>query len=334
MASQDWFEKDFYKVLGVEKDVSEAELKKTFRKLARKYHPDSNPGDSAAEARFKEVSEAYEVLSDADKRREYDQIRAMGAGARFQAGPGGPGAANFEDLFGGLFGQGGQPGGYSYRTSGPQGASYEDLFGGLFGGGAQSGFGAQPGGFGGPRRGADQRAQTTLNFMTAIRGDTIYLQAGDGRVITVRIPAGVKDGQKIRLRGKGAPSPSGGEPGDLILEVTVRPHPVFHRDGDNIRVEVPITFAEAVKGATIEVPTIDGGTVRVKVPPHSQSGKTLRVRGRGVETKKSKGDLLVELAVTVPNRLTREQEQALDAFIAASPAESPRDDLMREARQS
>ena len=331
MASQDWFEKDFYQVLGVEKDVSEAELKKKFRKLARQYHPDSNPGDKAAESRFKEISEAYEVLSDADKRREYDQIRAMGAGARFQAGPGGAGSANFEDLFGGLFGQGAQPGGFSYRTSGGQGASYEDLFGGLFGGGAQpGGFGA--GGYGGPRRGADQRAQTTLNFMTAIRGDTIDLQAGDGRVITVRIPAGVKDGQKIRLRGKGAPSPTGGEPGDLILEVTVRPHPVFGRDGDDLRVELPITFPEAVRGATVEVPTVDGGTVRVKVPPHSQSGKVLRVKGRGVETKTGKGDLLVELQVQVPNRLTREQEEALDAFIAASPADNPRDDLLREAR--
>lgn len=332
MASQDWFEKDFYKVLDVEKDVTEAELKKKFRKLARKYHPDSNPGDKAAEAKFKEISEAYEVLSDADKRREYDQIRAMGAGARFSAGPGGPGgSANFEDLFGGLFG-GGQQGGFSYRTSstGPGAAGYEDLFGGLFGGGQPAGFGT--GGYGGPRRGADQRAQTTLNFMTAIRGDTIDLQAGDGRVITVRIPAGVKDGQKIRLRGKGAPGPGGGEPGDLILEVTVRPHEVFRRDGDNIRVELPITFAEAVKGATVEVPTLDGGTVKVKVPAHSQTGKVLRVKGRGVETKHAKGDLLVELAVTVPNRLTREQEAALDAFIAASPADNPRDDLLRAAR--
>ena len=332
MASQDWFEKDFYKVLGVEKDVSEAELKKTFRKLARQHHPDSNPGDKAAEARFKEISEAYEVLSDADKRREYDQVRAMGAGARFQAGPGGAGSANFEDLFGGLFGQGAQGGGFTYRTGG-QGASYEDLFGGLFGGGAQAGYG-QPGagGFGGPRRGADQRAQTTLNFMTAIRGDTIDLQAGDGRVITVRIPAGVKDGQKIRLRGKGAPSPTGGEPGDLILEVSVRPHPVFRRDGDHIRIELPITFAEAVKGATVEAPTLDGGTVKLKVPAYSQSGKVLRVKGRGVETKTSKGDLLVELAVQVPNRLTREQEQALDAFIAASPGDDPRADLLRRAK--
>ncbi|SJM54873.1 DnaJ C-terminal domain-containing protein [Gulosibacter sp. 10] len=323
MASQDWFEKDFYQTLGVDKDVSEGDLKKTYRKLARKYHPDSNPGDTAAEEKFKEVSEAYDVLSDPETRKEYDQIRAMGSGARFAAGSGGPGGASgFEDLFGGMFGQGG-----GYSSAGRGGGfpgGYEDLFGGMFGGGA----GFQRG----PQKGADQRASTTLSFMTAIRGDTIDLQAGDGRVITARIPAGVRDGQKIRLRGKGQPSPNGGEPGDLILEVSVRPHPVFSRDGDNIEIAVPITFAEAVKGARIEVPTIDGGTVKLKVPPFSQSGKRMRVKGRGVETKKHKGDMVVRLEVVVPSRLTREQEEALDAFIAASPADDPREDLLREAR--
>lgn len=330
MASQDWFEKDFYQTLGVDKDIGEADLRKAYRKLARKYHPDSNRGDKAAEEKFKEISEAYDVLSDAEKRKEYDQIRAMGAGARFSAGPGGAGGAgNFEDLFGNLFGQGGysQPGGrsYSYSTSG---GNFEDIFGGMFGGatGAPAGFQA------GPSKGADQRASTTLNFMTAIKGDTIDLQAGDGRVITVRIPAGVKDGQKIRLRGKGSPGPQGGEPGDLILEVSVRPHPVFRRDGNNIVVTVPITFAEAVRGATIEVPTIEGRTVKVRVPEFAQSGKKLRVKGRGVKTKSATGDMVVELLVVVPNRLTSEQERALDAYIDASPEDNPREDLLREAR--
>ncbi|RRJ86659.1 J domain-containing protein [Gulosibacter macacae] len=336
MASQDWFEKDFYKVLGVDKNISEAELKKAYRKLARQYHPDSNPGNTTAEEKFKEISEAYDVLSDAEKRKEYDQIRAMGAGARFSAGPGGPGGANnFEDLFGGLFNQGGGGGGYTYTTGGRGGsAGYEEMFSNLFGGGGTQGFGQGFGGagFGGPRRGADQRASTTLNFMTAIRGDTIDLQAGDGRVITVRIPAGVKDGQKIKLRGKGGKGTDGGEAGDLILEVTVNPHPVFKRDGNNIAVDVPITFAEAVNGATIEVPTLDGKTVKVKVPPHSQTGRTLRVKGRGVETKTQKGDLLAHLQIVVPNRLTKEQQEALDAFIAASPNENPRDDLLRAAK--
>lgn len=330
MASQDWFEKDFYKTLGVDKDISEADLKKAYRKLARKYHPDSNPGDKAAEEKFKEISEAYDVLSDDKTRREYDQIRAMGSGARFSAGPGGPGGQpGFEDLFGGLFNQGG--GGYSYRTSTGGAGGYEDIFS-MFGQGAGG-----PGGFGGyrqagPQRGADQRAQTTLSFMTAFRGDTIDLQAGDGRVITVRIPAGVKDGQKIRLRGKGGKSPNGGEPGDLILEVSVRPHPVFSRDGDNIVVTVPVTFAEAVLGANIQVPTPDGKTVKVHVPPHTQSGKRLRVKERGVPRKRGNGDLLVRIEVAVPQNLNNEQRKALDDFVAASGDDDPRADLMREAR--
>ncbi|WP_282851694.1 DnaJ C-terminal domain-containing protein [Gulosibacter sediminis] len=332
MASQDWFEKDFYKTLGVDKDISEADLKKAYRKLARKYHPDSNPGDTAAEEKFKEISEAYDVLSDETTRKEYDQIRAMGSGARFSAGPGGPsGQPGFDDLFGGLFNQGGG-GGYSYRgTQGGAGA-YEDLFT-MFGQGAGA-----PGGFGGgfrqagPQRGADQRAQTTLSFMTAFRGDTIDLQAGDGRVITVRIPAGVKDGQKIRLRGKGAPSPNGGEPGDLILEVSVRPHPVFSRDGDNIIVTVPVTFAEAVNGANIEVPTPDGKTVKVRVPAHSPSGKRLRVKERGVPRKRGRGDLIVRIEIAVPKSLNNEQRKALEDFVAASGDEDPRAELMRAAR--
>lgn len=333
MASQDWFDKDFYAVLDVPKDVSDADLKKTYRKLARKYHPDSNPGDSAAEEKFKEISEAYDVLSDPKDRKEYDQIRAMGQGARFSAGAGGQsGSANFEDLFGGLFNQGG---GTTFTTSGG-GQGYDDLLGNLFGGGGAAGFGGQPG-FGGARtrgpvKGQDQRAQTTLNFMTAIRGETIELQAGDGRVMTVRIPAGVKDGQKIKLKGKGAKSPNGGPNGDLFLEVTVKPHPVFAREGDNILVDVPVTFAEAVNGATISVPTIDGGTVKVKVPAHSNSGRTLRVKGRGVATKSRKGDLLVRIRIAVPQKLNPEQENALKEFVAASPDDDPRAELLRDAQ--
>jgi molecular chaperone DnaJ len=244
MASQDWFDKDFYKVLGVSKDISEADLKKTYRKLARQYHPDSNPGDAKAEAKFKEISEANSVLSDPETRREYDQIRAMGSGARFTA-PGRPGqAGGFEDVFGGMFGQ------PSSRRSGSQGASFEDLLGGMFGGG-DTGFGSSTGGFrgaGGPTRGRDFTATTTLDFLTAIRGETIKLQPAGGAPINVKVPAGVSDGQKIRLKGKGEPSPDGGEPGDLVLTVTVRKHPVFERDGLNLRVDVPVTFVEATVG--------------------------------------------------------------------------------------
>lgn len=336
MASQDWFDKDFYAVLGVDKNVSEQDLKKTYRKLAREYHPDSHPGDTAAEEKFKSISEAYSVLSDKDSRAEYDQIRAMGGGgARFRPGAGGAGGAGgFEDIFGG--------GGFGRGRSQYTNADFEDLLGQMFGGGAAGGPSFGAGSFGGrssagfdtgPQKGRDQRASTTIDFLTAIRGDTVQLQTGTGDTITVRIPAGVEDGQKIRLRGKGGTSPSGGPRGDLILEVTVRPDAVFGREGNNLTVEVPITFAEAVRGATIEVPTVDGQTVKVKVPPHTQNGKTLRLRGRGIETKSGKGALLVKLVIAVPTHLTKAQEEALDAFIAASPDESPRADLLRSARR-
>ena len=198
MASQDWFDKDFYKVLGVAKDVSDSELKKTYRKLARQFHPDSNAGDAKAEARFKEISEAYSVLSDPEQRAEYDQVRAMGSGARFTSGgSGAPGG--FEDVFGGLFNGGGR------RASGagsPYGQNgFEDLLGGMFGGGN---FGRTSGGYqgyGGPTRGRDLSASTTLDFITAINGETITLQPSGGKAIKVKIPAGVNDGLLV-LRGR------------------------------------------------------------------------------------------------------------------------------------
>ena len=277
MASQDWFDKDFYAVLGVSKDVSDAELKKAYRKLARQYHPDSNPGDVASEARFKEISEAFSVLSDPEQRAEYDQVRAMGSGARFTAGGGGQGG--FEDVFGGMFGPRGG-GRQSYSQSG-----FEDLLGGMFGGGG--GFGTPTGGYrgyGGPLKGGDITANTTLDFRTAIRGDTVSLQLQNGRETKVKIPAGVADGQKIRLKGKGQASLDGGEPGDLVITVSVRKHPVFERDGIHLRVDVPVTFVEATLGATIEVPTLDGPPVKLKVAAGTPSGRVLRVKGRGVAT--------------------------------------------------
>ncbi len=322
MASQDWFDKDFYAVLGVSKDVSEAELKKTYRKLARQYHPDSNPGDPKAEARFKEISEAHSVLSDPALRKEYDQIRAMGSGARFTA-PGSSGG--FEDVFGGMFG-----GGRRTQSS----ASFEDLLGGMFGG-SGSGFGTSSGGyrgFGGPTPGRDVTASTTLDFVTAIRGETIKLQPAGGKAINVKIPAGVGDGQKIRLKGKGEPSPDGGEPGDLVLTVAVRKHPVFERDGLNLRVVVPVTFPEAVLGATIEVPTLGGEPVKLKVAPGTPSGRILRVKGRGVTTAKATGDLLAEVQVAVPDHLSTEALAHLEAFAAAMPHENPRDELIARAK--
>ncbi|MGA1836808.1 DnaJ C-terminal domain-containing protein [Herbiconiux sp. 11R-BC] len=333
MASQDWFDKDFYKVLGVSKDISEAELKKAYRKLARQYHPDSNQGDVKAESRFKEISEAYSVLSDPEQRKEYDQIRAMGSGARFTAGGGGQGGG-FEDVFGGMFGQGG--GGargqsYSYQQA-PGG--FDDILGGMFGGG---GFGSQRAGFGngayGPTRGRDVTARTTIDFITAVKGDTIKLQTADGKPITVKIPAGVADQQKIKLRGKGEPSPDGGEAGDIVLTVSVRKHPVFERDGLSLRVNVPVTFVEATLGATIEVPTLGGPPVKLKVAAGTPSGRVLRVKGRGVESPKGKGDLLAVVQVAVPSHLTAEQREALEQFHQVEPQENPRAELLAKARE-
>ncbi|WP_406248324.1 DnaJ C-terminal domain-containing protein [Microbacterium sp. M] len=325
MASQDWFDKDFYKTLGVSKDVSDAELKKTYRKLARKYHPDSNPGDAAAEATFKEISEAYSVLSDAEQRKEYDEIRAMGSGARFTAS--GAGAGGFEDVFS-RFGQRGQ-----------SSADFEDIFamfnqgqGGSFGSGR---FGQTSGGyrgFGGPQRGNDVTARTTLDFVTAAQGETITLQGEDGKPFKVKIPAGVADGQKIRLRGRGRPSPDGGENGDIVVSIAVRPHPVFTRDGLNLRITVPVTFTEATLGATIEVPTLAGDTVKLRVAPGTPSGRVLRVKGRGITSSKGTGDLLAELQVAVPSHLDDAARAALEAFAAAEPKENPRADLMAKAR--
>lgn len=328
MASQDWFDKDFYKVLGVDKSVSAADLKKTYRKLARQYHPDSNPGDATAEAKFKEISEAYSVLNDPEQREEYDQIRAMGSGARFSA-PGAGGGGGFDDVFS-RFGQ--------QRGGGQAPGGFEDIFsmfdqgGGGFGSGR---FGQTTGGFrgfGGPQRGADVTARTTIDFVTAAKGETITLQGEDNVPFKVKIPAGVSDGQKIRLRGRGRKSPDGGESGDIVVTVAVRPHPVFTRDGLNLRVTVPVTFTEAALGATIEVPTLGGDPVRLRVAPGTPSGRVLRVKGRGIESTKGAGDLLAEVQVAVPSHLDDAAREALERFQELQPKENPRADLMSKAR--
>ncbi len=312
MASNDWFDKDFYATLGVQKDVSPADLKKQYRKLARQFHPDSNPGDAKAEARFKEISEAHAVLSDPKQRQEYDAVRAM-AGGRPRFAPGGSGG--FEDVFGGF---GGGP-----RVQYSQG-DFDDLLGGMFGG--ASPFGARR-----PSKGRDVTARAALDFTSAVQGDTLKLTVG-GKTMTVKVPAGVHDGQKIKLAGKGDPSPTGGEPGDLILTVQVRPHPVFTMDGLNLRVDVPVTFAEAALGATIEVPTLGGGPVRLKVAPGTPSGRVLRVKGRGVAGRKGTGDLLATIQVAVPSHLTKEQVEHLEQFVEAGPKESPRAELLAKAK--
>ncbi len=333
MASQDWFEKDFYAILGVPQDADAATIKKTYRKLARKMHPDQNQGDARAEERFKEIGEAYAVLSDPEQRKEYDAIRAMAhGGARFTAGgPGGPGGApSFEDLFSG-FGGGGER--VHFGTGAPGGASpnLEDLLGGLFGGGGAPGYG----GYGaprGPQPGADVHASTHIGFKEAVEGATVSLQSPELGRINVRIPAGVKDGQKIKLRGKGRPGDPGAPAGDLILTVSVDKHPVFGRDGDNLTVDLPVTFAEAALGATVPVPTLDGSSVKVKVAAGTPSGRVLRLKGRGVKRGDKAGDLLAKVQVVVPQRLTDEARQAIEKMVAAENGYDPRAELFAKAR--
>ena len=301
MASQDWIEKDFYKILGVSKDVSDADLKKAYRKLAKDNHPDLHPGDAAAEARFKDISEAYDVLSDAEQRREYDAIRAMGGGARFTAGGQG---AGFEDVFSNLFGGGG------------------------FQGGGFPGFGGF-GGFG-PQRGQDLSTTASINFIDSVNGTTVKLNLRNESV-SVKVPAGIQDGQKLKVKGKGQPSPNGGPAGDLVVTIKVKPHAVFTRDGDNIRVSVPVTYAEATLGATIEVPVLGGDPVKLKVAAGTPNGRTLRVKGKGVQFGSRQGDLLATVEVMVPAHLPAKAKKLLEQFDAELPDENPRKDLISRA---
>ncbi len=298
MASQDWVEKDFYKILGVAKDVPEAELKKVYRKLAKANHPDLHPGDAKAEARFKDISEAYDVLSDKDQRKEYDAIRAMGGGARFQQGPGSSGG--FEDVFSNLFGGGGFPGGF--------------------------------GGFGGPQRGQDLTTSSTIDFIDSIKGTTLKIKVGNDTV-SLKVPAGIQDGQKLKLAGKGQSSPNGGPKGDLVVSMKVKTHPVFSRDGDNVRVSVPVTIAEAILGATIQVPLLGEAPVKLKVAPGTPNGRTLRVKGKGVQRLGHEGDLLATVEIAVPSHVNEKAKALIEQFDKELPEEDPRADLIQRAGQ-
>ena len=390
MSTRDYIEKDYYKALGVPKDASAADIKKAYRKLARQHHPDKNAADAKSEERFKEVSEAYDVLSDATKRKEYDEARSLFGAGGFRVptggGAGGPGGINFD--LNDLLGQMGSRGG---GASGGLG----DLLGGLFGGARGTGTrGAQV-----PRKGIDLEAQLTLGFADAVEGVTAPLRltvpgpcatcagtgakpgtvprvcpecsgtghvsrsagggfafdepclecrgqgllvddpcptcAGTGRSttersLTVRIPPGVADGQRIRIKDKGGPGERGGPAGNLVVTVHVTPHSVFGRDGSNLTVTVPVTFPEAALGATIPVPTLNGPPVSFKVPPGTPSGRTMRVRGKGVPRKDgTRGDLLVTLQVAVPQKLSGKAKDALTSFAEAA-ADDPRANL-REA---
>ena len=363
--------RDYYEVLGVAKNASEEDLKKAYRKQAKKYHPDLNPGDKEAEAKFKEVNEAYEVLSDKEKRARYDQFGFAGVDPSYGAGAGGPGAGGF----GGFGGMGG--------------VDLGDIFGDLFGGmgGGFGGFGSQRANPNAPRKGADVRVSLVLGFMEAAHGCTktititkqdtcpecsgtgaakgtspetcpdcggagyvnrnlrmggMVMQqrqpcsrcGGKGKIVKtpcahchgtgkvavkksleVKIPAGIGDDQSIALRGQGDAGVNGGPAGDVIVIITVRPDPMFERDGYDVWVTVPITYSQAVLGASIVVPTVDG-KVEYNVPEGTQSGTTFRLRGKGIQYLggRGRGDQYVKVMVEIPKKLTRAQREALNAF--------------------
>jgi molecular chaperone DnaJ len=378
---REWFEKDYYKILGVPETATAKEVTRAYRKLARENHPDSQPGDAAAEERFKEISVAYDVIGDAEKRKEYDEARRLGPMGGF-GGPGG-GAGGF-----------GGPGGFTFTMDdlgGMGGAGgLGDVLGNLFGGGGGRVRGGRSRGTG-PQRGADLEADLHLGFTDAVAGITTTLHLvsdavchvcsgvgaepgtvpttcptcggrgviqddqgffatsspcptcggrgvriehlcancrGTGverrpRDVKVRIPAGVKDGQRIRLKGRGDPGRHGGPPGDLYVTCRVASHPHFRMDGRDLRLTLPVTFAEAALGADIDVPTLADGPVKLRIPPGTRNGRTLRVKGRGVTSAKGSGDLLVTIEVAVPAKLSDAEREAVEALAAAA-TESPR----------
>jgi molecular chaperone DnaJ len=385
LSTKDFLEKDYYKTLGVAKGASADEIKKSYRKLARKYHPDANEGDAKAEERFKEISEAYNVLSDEKRRKEYDEARTLfGHGPRMPGSAGTTTGGSTFDL-GDLFGS----------SSGGAGSRLGDLLGGVFG--QRGGTGTQTAR---PRRGQDVETETSLSFSDAIEGVTVSLRlTGEGackdcmgtgakagtvprvcptcegtgqgsrnlgnfafsepcktcrgrglvvddpcptcsgsgramstRTIQARIPAGVADGQRIKLAGKGASGERGGPNGDLYVRVHVDKHPVFGRSAHNLTVTVPITFAEATLGAEIKVPTLNGMPVSIRIEEGTPNGRTLRVRGKGVRRKDGTvGDLLVTVNVQVPSELNDKAKSALENFRDATAGPDPRADLLRQA---
>ena len=394
MSAKDYYEKDFYKELGVTKTATSAEIKKAYRKLARDLHPDKNPGNKRAEEKFKAVSEAYDVLSDDTKRKEYDEARNLMSSGAFRGfgGPQGGGASagaggfDMNDLFRNAAGGAGSGGGT---------AGFGDLFGGLFNRGAGGGqSNARPR----ARRGSDLETEVRISFSDAVTGVTVPLGIaerttcptchgigakpgtaprecpvcrgtglttrnqgsfafsepcsnchGTGSVIddpcptchgertvvhnrrlTTRIPAGVSDGQRIKLAGKGEPGPAGGPAGDLFVVVHVSGHELFGRNGDNLTLTVPVTFPELALGTTLTVPTLTG-SVRLRVPAGTTNGRKFRVKGSGVQRKDSTGDLIVTVEVSVPQRLSNEAKIALEQFAAASDAD-PREAITRALR--
>jgi len=302
MAAKDLYEKDLFKILGVSKSDDATAIKKAYRKLAKDLHPDKTKGDKKLEDRFKEVSEAYEVLSDDKKRAEYQEMRDAFTAGRVPRGGGQPksggfSGGSFEDIF--------------------AGGSQSDIFSTLFGGGNRA-----------PKRGQDLQTETTISFRDAIFGREINLRVND-QTITTRVPAGIKDGAKIKLKGRGSPGQAG--PGDLFIIINVTTHPVFTRDGNNLLMHLPVTFSEAALGADIAVPTLGGDDVTVRLAPGTQNGKMLRVKGRGVLKDFQSGDLLITVDVHVPQRLTSKAKSALEEFAVLTHDDSPRQHLKERA---
>ena len=326
MANQDWIGKDFYSALGVSKDASAEDIKRAYRKLARKYHPDKNPGDSAAEERFKEVGEAYQVLSNEEDRKQYDAIRAFGAGgARFTAGGGGD--AGFEDMFSSMFG--GSGGSFRRHAQGANASSggFEDIFnmfGGSGGGGSRFSFGSSRR----ASRGEDLVTSVSIPLRQAASGTAVKITTASGRSVTAKIPAGVTDGQKIRVPGKGGAGVNGGPDGDILVTVNVEKHPVYELKGKDVYVNVPISFSEAALGATVKIPTLDGKTVSVKIPEGSSTDKLLRVRGKGLKG----GDMYARLKVVVPKKLSEDARRAVEEFADATSDADPRAEFATLAR--
>lgn len=334
MASENWITDDFYKTLGVSEDASESDIKKAYRKLSRKYHPDLNPDDKQAEKKFKEISEAYDVLSDKKQREEYDQIRRYGASGMggFGAGAGGFGGGNgyttfttgggaginIDDLLGGLFG--GSAGGSRRRSAGFTSAD----FGGM---GSGMGGGMGRGGFGGAQHAAPEESTTStrITLAQAYTGANVTVFLPDGSHTEARIPAGIKDGQKVRLRGKGLRG------GDLKVTVRVSEDSVYSREGNNLILRAPVTLAEAVDGAVIEVPLPDASTVKLRLAP-GQVGRRLRAKGRGFKAKGGNGDLMVIPEIVLPTKLSAEAQEAFDQFVKLAPQDDPRKDLLKKAK--
>ena len=291
MAAKDLYEKDYYAILGVDKKADGATIKKKYRQLARELHPDKTKGDKKLEDRFKEVSEAYDILSDDKKRAEYDQAREM-----FKSGAFRQGANQFSGDFSDLFNGGG------------------DIFSQIFGGRR------------GPRKGADIQASITISFRDSIFGKEVDIKPN----LTVRIPTGINDGGKVRVKGRGEPGEAG--PGDLYVIVNVVAHPVFSRKGENIHLTVPVTFTEAALGADIPVPTLEGDEVKLRIAPGTANGKTFRVKGRGVKKGVNAGDLIVSIEVQVPQRVDGSAKKALEDFAAATKSEDIRSDFLQRSR--